>query len=369
MSLIDQGTGDRGTGGASRQPRFKVKINAAAVDGFHEFEVTSNSHFTADTFRATAALSRLPAALDAAYWSNTGDQTIEILADDTGAGSFTSLILGQVDDVELDLAGRALTLSGRDLSARFIDTKTTERFQNLTSSAIAALLAARHGLQASIRNTSTPVGRYYEIEHARMTSEQSEWDLLTYLAQEEGFDLWVAGQTLHFQPPPPLTATPYPLRWREPAAAGPPAANFTRMRMSRSLTLARDVIVRVASWNQNQEKTFVTTFRISQAHGGQKGHVRPQLYSFTIPNLTPDQALKWAKQKAEEITRHERLLTVELPADHLLSTRSVVRLAGTGTSWDQTYRVASVERRMAFEDGYRMSVRLKNHSPQNTVVL
>lgn len=365
MSRIDPAQ----TGGMSRQPRFKVTINGVAVDGFFAFEVANNSHFAADTFRATAALGRLPAAYDAAFWSNVSDQNLEILADETGAGSFAPLIYGQVDDVEADLVGRTLTLSGRDLSARFLDAKTTERFQNLTSSQIVRQLAARHGLQASVQTTATLVGRYYEIEHARMTSEQSEWDLLTYLAQEEGFDLWVSGRTLHFLPPQPIAAPPYMLRWQEPSSGRLPAANFTRMRTGRSLTLARDVLVKVSSWNQNREAAVVTSFRVRQAHGLSFAAGRtPQVYSFTIPNLTPDQALKFAQRKAEEITQHERLITVDLPADHLLTTRSIVQLSGTGTSWDQSYRVASVERRMSFEEGYRMTARLKNHSPQNMVV-
>jgi hypothetical protein len=44
------------------------------------------------------------------------------------------------------------------------------------------------------------VGRYYEIDHARLTNDISQWTLLNYLAQEEGFDLNVTGSTLNFQP-------------------------------------------------------------------------------------------------------------------------------------------------------------------------
>ena len=40
-----------------------------------------------------------------------------------------------------------------------------------------------------------------------MTNEVSEWTLLTYLAQREGFDVYVEGRTLFFNPPADASAT------------------------------------------------------------------------------------------------------------------------------------------------------------------
>ncbi|AOY90390.1 hypothetical protein BKK79_00025 [Cupriavidus sp. USMAA2-4] len=42
-----------------------------------------------------------------------------------------------------------MTLIGRDLTAVFIDAKTSMQYQNLTSSQIAEKLAAAHGLSAT----------------------------------------------------------------------------------------------------------------------------------------------------------------------------------------------------------------------------
>ena len=72
---------------------------------------------------------------------------------------------------------------------------------------------------------------------------------------------------------------------------------------------------------------------------------------------------------ADKITRHERLLSAELPGDLELDSRSLVRLSGTGTSWDQAYYPESVTRRLSFEGGFTMSLRAKNHSPHDEVLL
>ena len=273
-----------------------------------------------------------------------------------------------MDNVEYDLAGRKLTLTGRDLSAPLIDTKTAEKFQNQKSYQVAQTLAARHGLIPKVQVTTQNVGNYYNIDNVLLTQEQTEWDLLIYLAEQEGFDCWVSGNTLYFQPSPVSTAIPYKLVWQEPPA-GTFNSNAIDIKLNRSETLARDVIVKVQSWNQKQQKSFVVTYHVSQAFKSQRSGGQSQTYSFVVPNLNRDQALRLAQAKAEEITRHERVLTASLPGDAQLTTRAMVQLVGTNTAWDQNYYPDTVTRTLSFEGGYRMELRAKNHSTQSTVVL
>ena len=71
----------------------------------------------------------------------------------------------------------------------------------------------------------------------------------------------------------------------------------------------------------------------------------------------------------EQITRHERILTASMPGDASLSTRTMVRLVGTNTAYDQMYYPDTVTRRLSFQDGYRMDLRAKNHSTLSEAVL
>ena len=357
--------------GITRQPRCTVTVNGVPLSGVLEVEVTNASHFTADTFHVVLASSGLPASLNTAYWAlSSGDSVAVSAGFDDGQGNIasTQLILGQVDNVEYDPVRRTLTLSGRDLSAPLIDTKTAEKFQNKKSHEIAQALALRHGLDSEVVPTTTLAGSYFEIDHVVLTQEQTEWDLLIYLAGREGFDVWVSGTTLHFEPSPVNTNPPYQIVWQEPAAGGV-TSNAIDIKLSRSQTLARDVIVKVQSWNQKQQRSFTVTYKVSQAFKSQRTGGQSQVYSFVVPNLSRDEAMKWAQARAEEITRNERVLTASLPGDNTLTTRSMVQLVGTGTAWDQNYYPDAVTRHISVAEGYRMELRAKNHSTQSTVVL
>lgn len=358
----------RSTVGVVRSPRPVVLLNGARlpVQAVISLEVTNASHFTADTYRLELAVGGLPSPLGPAYWADSQDDRVSIGVSLNGETP-EPLIVGQVDDVDLDLTGRTITLTGRDLSAAFIDNRTAEKFQNQTSSQIAQALALRRGLDSSVQATPTLAGAYYEIDHAVTTREQTEWDLLTYLAEREGFDVWVAGTTLYFQPPPAIAGMPYLLVWSEPGD-GTYASNTTNMHVRRSQTLARDVVVEVRSWNQKQQKAFTVTAKRSQAKKSQRRGGQAQTYSFIRPNLTREQAQQFAEAKAEEITRHERVLTASLPGDDLLTTRRTVRLVGTGTDWDLLYFPDTVTRRLTMQEGYRMELRAKNHSVQDSIV-
>ncbi len=105
----------------------------------------------------------------------------------------------------IDPALGLVHLDGRDLTTSLIETRTQETFANRTASEIATLLAGRHSLTAQVVPTTTPVGRYYQDEHDRITLDQfshatTEWDLLVFLARQESFDVFVQGQSLYFQP-------------------------------------------------------------------------------------------------------------------------------------------------------------------------
>ncbi|MFO0906768.1 MAG: hypothetical protein U0835_00110 [Isosphaeraceae bacterium] len=369
MTLLDGLTSlnnPRSAPGLARSPRPVVRLNDAPLSGVVEVEVTNNAHFTADTYRVLLAVAGLPARNRPRLLVRIpGRQDIDRhLARRRDADA---ALVGQVDDVEWDPTGTRITLTGRDLSAALIDARTAEKFQNRTASQIAQELALRHGLDSAVQATETNAGTYYEIDHAEVTHEMTEWDLLAYLAEREGFDAWVAGTTLHFEPPPAEAGEPYVLLWSEPGD-GTRASNATSLHLRRSQTLARDGVVTVRSWNQKQQAAFTVTARRPQAKKSQRRGGTSQTFSFVRPNLTRDQAQQFAEAKAEEITRHERVLSASLPGDNALTTRTTIRLVGTGTDWDQVYYPDAVTRRLSMQEGYRMEVRAKNHSVQDQVL-
>jgi phage protein D len=341
----------------ARSPRLLVLLDGAPVLGAMEAHVTSTGCHSADCFEVSIATSADP-LMGPPFWAGISGVRADIQCS-IGLG-FTSLMQGFVDSVVIDpLAGTA-RIAGRDLSAGLIEARTQETFANRTASEIATILAGRHGLGAAVQATTTPVGRYWELEHDHITLDQfsrstTEWDLLTGLAEREGFEVWVAGTTLFFQPPATAVLPGATVR---PVATLNGPANVTWLRMERALTLAQPIVVSVKSWNSRMAQSFVQTATTSAS--GASG--TPLQYHFVMPNLTPDVALQMAQLRLDELVRHERVVTAEMPGEVSISAHGLVALEGTGTAFDQPYRVDEIVRSIDARGGFRQTLRARNVS-------
>ncbi len=355
---------------ALRHPVGRVTVGGVVVP-WSDWQVTDRGHFACATFSATLPLKSLPPERDQSWWAVTDAAEIEIaaaFADSTAAApAFTSLILGRADDVEIDLENRVLRLSGRDYAAKFIDSRLITQYRNQTSSEIVTALAQAAGLSADVTPTTTPVGRYYEIDHLRLSSGQSQWDLLCWLAREEDFDLWVGGTILYFHPlASEATTKPIPVTWTEPGPGGPAAGTLARPRLHRALTIAKDIVVKVQSWNQHRESGFTITYRVRRARTKSDCDGEAQIYLYQRPNLTEAQADLFARRMATELSRHEYAIEAEQPADLTLSPRSLIRASGFG-GWDGLYAIDAISRRFTLKDGFVMTWRAKTIPTRETV--
>lgn len=357
----------------ARQPRGIVKIGDKLLTGWLDLEFDNNSFYQADTFRICFSLSALPPEFNDAWWASQTEVMAEILvgfpvdAEKYTETDLDSMIYGRVDDMEYDPAGRTLMISGRDLTAKLIDNKTTEKWPNLTSSQIVEQIAAKNGMTPVVTKTESIAGRYYEIDHVTLTDEKSEWDLISYLARQEGFAAYVKGRELHFEPKPTPDGDVYMLKWQPPTdEIGYYQFNGMRMGFSRNLTVSRGVQVTVRSWNQKSKRGFTVTYP-TKGKGIKPGQAtqKAQQYSYTFPNLTLEQATQKAQKLHSEIIQHEMNLSAELPGDNYLTPQVMVQVVGTATAYDQMYYPASIRRTLSMEGGYRMTLSAKNHAPDS----
>jgi phage protein D len=344
-----------------RRPRTIVKVGNEIASACVSWSIQSNSYEQADTFQITLAASALPQDRDANWFSSQLDLVVEIFAgfpsdpQKYDESDLASQIYGRVDSVEFDPVAAQLTLSGRDLTALFIDEQVTLQFQNMTASKVAATLATAHGLQALGPETTRNIGKQYAHDNVSLTAQRTEWDLLAALAREEEFVCYVKGKTLYFGPRPPPPPEPYELRWTEDAYRNP-TANVSSLQLSRDLTVAKGVTVEAKSWHSKQSKPFVA--RYSNAPDGGKGK-KP---THTVQRDGLDQAgvQRLAKRKHDDVAQHEMKLRARLPADDLLTPTDIIRLTGTGTNFDQDYLIDSITRSMSLGEGYVMEVSAKN---------
>jgi hypothetical protein len=357
-----------------RQPRGVVQVNGAAIDGWLKFDVNNNGYYSADTFQVSFSPTDLPADRDVNWFSNQTDMYVELFAgiptdpNSVTASELKSWIYGQVDEVHYNPVTRQLDVIGRDLTRVFIDAKTTQKWVNKTSSQIATDLAISHGLTPVVTKTTTKAGKYYEIDHSNMADSRSEWDILCYLASNEGFRVYVRGKSLFFGPPPNPSTDAYQLVWIEGVNGGVPCANFENLECSRALTVSRGIQVIIRSWNTTHQKGFTASFP-TKAKSIQAGKATTfggvQIYSRVIPNLTQEQANQKAQQLYAEIIQHEMKIEFDMTEDDDLDTTSVVQLSGTATAWDQYYFPDAISRSMEFEGGWTMHASAKNHSPES----
>jgi phage protein D len=356
--------------GSARAVYLRLLLNGAAVAGVTDAEVCTSDHQAAGWFRVVVALGA-DAVFTAAALASMTQATAQILVGLAPAGLppaaavWQSLMTGPVDEITLDLVDGTAHLTGRDFTALFIDTLSAETFSNNTASEIAQTLAIRHGLTPVVTPTTTPIGRYYQEGHDISSLHQStktvtEWDLLSSLAEVEGFDLYVQDSSLFFAPP---LADTLPAVWQW-MPGGTAATTLTTLQMERSLALARDIVVTVQSWNSRQAQMITQTVRAS-ANAAVSARATTTAASATTyvllrPNLTPQQAMNLATQTLSDLSRHERVLTVTMPGELTLAPRSLVLLQGTNTEFDQTYAVDEITRRISMRDGFVQSVRAVN---------
>ena len=261
-------------------------------------------------------------------------------------GDWQELIRGSVDRIELDVGAGLIHADGRDLTARFMEARTQETFENQTASDIAQLIALRRGLVPNVSPTTTFIGRDYGGDHSQVTLDRystltTEWDLLAKLAINEGFDVWVDGQTLNFMAPTagyaPLTVRPY---------------DCQSLRLDRALALSSGLEVIVKSWDCRAQASV-----IQAASMGAGSYT--QSYVLMKPNLTEYEAAELAQRALAEIAQNARIITLEWPGELLVKPRQRLSLLGSGTDFDGLYTVTSVERHISFEHGFTETIQAR----------
>lgn len=367
-----------------KAPRWCVMLGGKPVVPVSA-RVTTNVMFLADEFEVVLAASAKPLGMDWTQWAAYTSVQTEVRAGFPAnpaqwtADELTPLVFGDVDSIDVDPVADTITLSGRDLTRRFIDQKTPQKWQNQTPSQIAAQLAAANGLKAQV--TATPgnkrAGLFYSVDHVHITTSQTQWDLLTYLAQQLGWVCYVQIDTLVFGPRAPGGQGDYIVK--APDFSKPTPTDLMHLSFARNLTIARDVIVQVRSWNAKHAKGFTATAKAtrnvkttlagsrpgtSQAEGG-----NAQTFVYTIPGLTLADAQQRATSLLADISRQELRANIVQPGDIAPSKGQPIRIQGTGSVFDQVFYPFEITRTMDLESGFHMSILAKNHSPQSQATL
>ena len=321
----------------AREPALAVLAGGTPVAGVVDAEVISSNYLAADRYRLRFALS--VSGYD--IWSSDQiDLEVRMGLD----GAWASMITGPVDRIDVDPARDEVIVEGRDLTARFIEARIQENFENQTASAIATILALRRGLVPAVVPTTSLVGRDFQSDHSRTALDQharstTEWDLLVRLAELEGFDVWVGGLTLYFAPAA-LAAVPLNLTPQD----------CVSMRLQKTLPLTTGLSVAVKSWDCRGTQAIVQ----SAASGGVSGDAPD--YVVVRPNMTAEAAQSLAQRILSQMAQKGKCIAIDMPGDLVTQPRDSLLVSNTGTDFDGVYVITSVERRMSFHEGFTQSL-------------
>lgn len=363
----------------ARNPRIIVKINDKTIKKVEYIEYVENNFYLSDSFHVKLPLYGLKdEGIDIEYMLSQPAILVEIFAGfpanpiNYGAADLESLVLGGINNLGLNIFNNGLLeFDGFDLSKKLVDNKTTEKYPNHVASDIATLIAQKEGLTPVVTATDTPVGYYYTQDYVQLQTEVTEWDLLTYLAQKEGFQVFVRGKSLYFQPRPLTSPNPYVLQATTLENGQIATLNGSGLKIGRNLNYARDVIVKVKSWNSRTGRVTAEARATPNKKTVLAAAAQPigeaQTFEYTIRGLTKEQAIIQAQKILTDITQHERLLEVTLPGNNIIHKDTVITLKGVSESADQNYYPDTIIRRIG--QGYQMEIRAKNHSPQSVVVI
>ena len=338
----------------ARQPRLRAILNDTTLLAPYTAQVIQHSSYNAGTYSLLVPLNRqtVPTAAD---WSNMNRARLRIQVSLHQHEPYVDLIEGFIDTIQINLAGGYVNLAGRDLSSLFLSDKTPIDFQNLSSTEIVSLLAIKHGLNPIMINTADYSGRYYANNKnvtalTQFAKLSSDWDILVALAQASGFDVFVVGRSLYFQPPVTLADTAQTIH----------TSDLTDLRMYKSLPHSNGTTVTITSWN-SARGLVVSESKGAGPPGSPTAASAGSASSYTAfrPNLLSSDAQMLANQIVQSITGDAMAIQIIMPGDMLLSPRRPIRLEGSGTAFDRTYKIESIARVFRANSGFTQSVRAR----------
>lgn len=352
--------------GFANQPRAIVLIDDIPVKTI-SIEITTGQFGYADTYTINIPLNDQPKPINRDYFAGNQDILVKIyIGYPPNPDTFTTndldlLMVGTADVYHDDLCSNIISINGRDLTSRFIDSQLSQAFPNQTSSNIVITLANAQGLTPQVTPTKAIVGSFYYNQQTLLSNQSSQWDLITFLAQQEGFVCFVQGETLVFEKKPIAPSNPYLITYTPSTVNSPiPYSNVDMLEIITNTNIASNVQVTVrVPYDVKTGTAFSTTVSSQKKKGSGKNKKK---FVYRKPGLSPQQANQLAAQLLNQHISQGIAISVRLPGDNLLKKDSVIQLNGTGTAYDQLYYPDEIHRSISLDHGYKMYCYARNVS-------
>jgi hypothetical protein len=280
-----------------------------------------------------------------------GRVTVQIFIRSDWENSEASMFEGLADIISLDPVNRTARIQGRDYSSILINSTYQNSFCNQTASEVASHIASRHGFGQNIVTTSTMIGTYQGEGYSQILLNAhshitSEWDLLKYLAEQEGFKLFVNGTNLVFSPASLIEQNHILLGY----------SNVSEMRFSRICPLSENTTLVVKSWDSWLDQASVCS-------NAMPSNTSPTAFTGLVdvagielaivrPNLSPKSAQELSSRYMEGWHAQEQKIEIVMPGETVLKPCDIVSISETGTLFDADYVINSIRRQYSCTSGF-----------------
>jgi uncharacterized protein len=261
-----------------------------------------------------------------------------------------TVIVGEITGLEPEFSGDhapSLVVRGHDRRHRLLRGTHSHSFVMMKDSEIARQIALRNGLSAEV--TDTKVKLEYVLQN-----NQSDLAFLQTRSQRIGYEVWIEGKTLHFQPPQHRTLSTMRLQFGEELIEFLP-------RLSLLNQLPQ---LEVRGWDRKKQKGFIgksatatvplmsgtkAGVGISKAAFGQTRH--------QVVNQPPQdqaEADQMAKGQFEEMSLDYITGEGLCVGNSKIRAGTVVEISGVGKRFSGRYYVSAVTHLFSMDEmGYR----------------
>jgi phage protein D len=335
-----------------RYPRCWLSVNGAMIPCI-KAEVCRKSKRASDTFSATLSITEATKyGITLQEWADWQPVDVSVVMSSAfGEADRQVMVTGKVDKPEIHWTEMHVSVSGRDKSASLTEKKRNQKFQNKKASEIVSEIAKDHGLTAVVTDTGDHAGKKYDADLTHLVLNRSDYEVISDLAEREGYRWFVDGTSLYFEPKETQSDV-FAVHYTPPTPDAYATGNIIELTTSRNMTAARPQKVTVKSWHHRDKKAY-------QAEADADGVGDPVEYEHHHNLRSQDQVEKLAKSRLHNAKRHDCSVSIRMPGDLNLDVRQKLQLFGTGTIYDQTYDIDELRFVMGWGEAFTMHISSK----------
>ncbi|WP_036292066.1 hypothetical protein [Methylosinus sp. PW1] len=270
------------------------------------------------------------------------------------------MVSAPLDSLDLKFASQRVSISARSSDRKALNAKSNEQWHNRKPTEVVKDIADRHGwnfVTDDVEDTSQDdqAGKMHHLDNVKITDSDTEWGVIQKLAEEEGVNAWLDGDTLYFKEADDDNDDVYVVNYKAPSPVHAAFADFIDLKITRHLGAGKAVRCHTHSWHSKSKKVVHGKHEI--AGDDDKDALE---YHERVANLSQHKADRRARKNARKHARHEITISLDMPGDLDCNPSKRLELRGTG-GFDHIYYIDTVN--YSIGDGLRMTIDAKNTKP------